>query len=563
LRHALVHIAALYFLTSFAAADVGSLEQREALFDYLLESTLGRTAFSPEKPNAIGLPAGTSMAEHVEAQFLVHRHLLVDAETDDELYRALSILSNVRRDTHLGVNRVDNGITPNVSQFANGPHWSHAPLKFKPDYGDLSDPYLFVSDFSQSWRDTLDQSERPQIGDRLIAINGQAAEDFLSEFEVYRSESSDAAMWWAMSFMVPVRVNGPFMHLYRNDNLIEFGFRRPSGEEYQLTAGFEPYDQIDWALHDNHWPFGEREGRQLRLHPDQYPDYVYVESTETYDLFRGPNPSDPILLQWHRFPGRQLEADIEHLLDYARENDLVAAGLIIDATMSTGGNRGAWALQRLQNQAFVQTFGNLRNSDVTVEIADALAGIAQASIDEHGGREEPFVQSGVASLDTGTFLLDWINEGIRLAIAADEEYSPNAPFKARMLPWDSDGGLTPVENALTGPLVVLLGPYGCSHIDQFAAMVIDNELGHTIGMPAGGCSNTWEYEEILTWPGTDTPIVEWQWTIGQTIRPNGEVLEGNPAMPAEYVPMTSENYPTYRTEIFERARAYVQEHGGR
>ena len=36
-------------------------------------------------------------------------------------------------------------------------------------------------------------------------------------------------------------------------------------------------------------------------------------------------------------------------------------------------------------------------------------------------------------------------------------------------------------------------------------------------------------------------------------------LEGNPAQPAELVPLTADTYLTYRADLFARARAYVEQ----
>ena len=66
-----------------------------------------------------------------------------------------------------------------------------------------------------------------------------------------------------------------------------------------------------------------------------------------------------------------------------------------------------------------------------------------------------------------------------------------------------------------------------------------------------------EYEEVLTFRGTDTPIVRWAWTAGQTIRPNGGVLEGNPAMVQDYVPLTRRNYEAYARDLIDRAEGYI------
>ena len=84
-------------------------------------------------------------------------------------------------------------------------------------------------------------------------------------------------------------------------------------------------------------------------------------------------------------------------------------------------------------------------------------------------------------------------------------------------------------------------------------MFADNGLATVIGMPTGGYSNTWEHEETLTFPGTDRPVAEFMWNIGHTLRPNTEILEGNPVTPDIHIPLTRENFRTYDRELLERA----------
>ena len=134
-------------------------------------------------------------------------------------------------------------------------------------------------------------------------------------------------------------------------------------------------------------------------------------------------------------------------------------------------------------------------------------------------------------------------------------YSNDVPFKLAHLPKYSDGVIQPAGQHFSGPVVCLLGPQGGSHLDQFASIVIDNALAHTIGMSTGGYSNTWEWEEVLTLPGTSRPLAQFMWSIGHTIRPNGEVLEGNPAEVVQYVPVTGENYSHYRSTLVKLALA--------
>jgi hypothetical protein len=78
-------------------------------------------------------------------------------------------------------------------------------------------------------------------------------------------------------------------------------------------------------------------------------------------------------------------------------------------------------------------------------------------------------------------------------------------------------------------------------------------------MPPGGYSNTWEWEEILELPGTDRPLVGFMYSIGHSIRPNGGILEGNPAAVDEWIPLTAENVESYYPLLLERVLALMGE----
>jgi len=77
--------------------------------------------------------------------------------------------------------------------------------------------------------------------------------------------------------------------------------------------------------------------------------------------------------------------------------------------------------------------------------------------------------------------------------------------------------------------------------NQFMATVLDNEPAAIIGVSAGGDSNTCEWEEVLRYPWAHQPVGGFMWSIGHTIRPNGEVMEGNPADVTYPLPLPSEN----------------------
>ncbi len=63
-------------------------------------------------------------------------------------------------------------------------------------------------------------------------------------------------------------------------------------------------------------------------------------------------------------------------------------------------------------------------------------------------------------------------------------------------------------------------------------------------------------ETGLPVPGLETPI-DLEWNIGHTIRPNGEVLEGNPAEAAEWIPFTRDTASTYFEDLIARAIRYL------
>jgi hypothetical protein len=189
-----------------------------------------------------------------------------------------------------------------------------------------------------------------------------------------------------------------------------------------------------------------------------------------------------------------------------------------------------------------------------------VAPFAQQKREEFEAREI-FDSGGPETVDDGTWLMDWIENDLLAALERGDSVTTPVPFKLAHAPKESDGVLQPATVHFRGPLVVLSGPDGGSHLDQFMSIVADNELGHIIGMPAGGYSNTWEWEEDLQFPGTDEPVVGFMWNIGHTIRPNGEVLEGNPAQVDEWIPLTADNAARYYDLILEAAWDHLAELG--
>jgi hypothetical protein len=52
--------------------------------------------------------------------------------------------------------------------------------------------------------------------------------------------------------------------------------------------------------------------------------------------------------------------------------------------------------------------------------------------------------------------------------------------------------------------------------------------------------------------------MRFMWSIGHTIRPNGEILEGNPAQVADFIPVTRDNYESYYQLLLARTLEYLR-----
>jgi hypothetical protein len=241
---------------------------------------------------------------------------------------------------------------------------------------------------------------------------------------------------------------------------------------------------------------------------------------------------------------------MDGLINYAEEQGLLDHHVIVDNTRGGGGgggarfeqSRGAYAFMRLQPRPYRTTGGTLKVSDMMARLTEDL--IRQL-------RAEPLPASG--ALDEGRWFLEWLENDARKAIADGRRYTNNVPHKLSAGPAWSDGIVEPAPVHFRGGLTLWLSPYGGSHADQFAAIVKDNELGHTMGMAEGGYSNIWDPVTVLRFPTTGRPIVGYQWSIGYTTRPNGEILQYNPAQPNEYIPQTRDNYVDYYKILLERS----------
>lgn len=500
--------------------DVGTEEDRAALFDFLVQSTVEWDAFA-SLPNHPYYQAHPKEGLDVVAEMERYRDELIAADTDEKMWFVLHKLSNARKDRHLNVEEVDGGLVVPDSLKVH----VEAPIRFATDFADLESRFFFVADRGTELA-SLANGSAPSLGDRLIAINGRSVNEWVEAWRPYQRYSKENHFWWRVAEEITrTRDHVPHSEFYGNMLVLELEGR--DGTRYELELPYEDPDGIQWEGHT------ERE----------YPGFSLVPGMgeyETYNLYLPDDDALPVvLLQWYGFRADLPEA-MDRLMEYAEEHGLLEHNVIVDATRSRGGSRGAYAVQRIQPRAFRTTFGNLK-------VSPAMERWVQDRIERI--RAEP--ASARETVDGGNWLLDWLETDVLEAIEAGNRYTNDVPFKGAHAPKWADGMIDPAPVHFRGDLTVWLSTRGGSHLDQFASQVVDNDLGHVMGMPAGGFSNTWQTTEVLRFPTTGAPIVSYQWSMGHSIRPNKEILQYNPAEVHEYIPQTRDNYFDYHARLLE------------
>lgn len=489
-------------------SGVGTPEFRAALADTILARTGRREAWSPHKREHFGF-------DPMEAMRAV-RSEVVAADTDEALFYALAKMSHARRDRHLDVSLVPGGLqVPDSAGLdvvdGDAVEPLRAPVRVFPDYG-LDGAAFFVGDHAAS------DTDLPPIGARVLEVQGMPVEDWYRAATPYMRHSTTADLRWELADAMTQRT-AVFPARLRPGDGIALRVRHPDGGERDYDLPAVAPSSLEWE------GIGE----------PRYDGFEPLLSTVTFDMLVD-EPREIIVLVWTGFRETMIE-DVDSLVHFAAERDLLDYTLVVDVTRSGGGSRGAWAVQRLQPRPFKVTFGNLRLSEVTRPFVEERRAAFEARRLEDSGVPE--------TIDDGTWLMEWFEADVLPALERGDEYTNDVPFKSAHAPRDSDGVLQPADVHFRGPFAVISGPSGGSHLDQFVHQVVDNDLGPVVGMPPGGYSNTWEWEEVLTFPGTDQPVVQFMWNIGHTITPNGEIAESNPAEIDEWIPLTAGNVREY------------------
>ena len=506
-----------------AFPKAGTPELRAELFDTIITRTERRGAFSPVKNERLGF-------DPIQEMERLH-DVVVSANTEQELYYALARLSHARRDRHLDLYLVAGGLElPDSAGLdvldGESKEPAQAPVRIFPDYSD-EDAGYFVGDraIDPRW------PELPAIGDQIMTVNGMSVDAWHDSATAFMRYSTSIALRWKLAEAMALST-AAFPGYLRAEELT-LVTRSSSGTESTYSLPFTDPSDLSWTGSGD----------------PNYPGLVLELGTPTYDLLVPEDGRRFVVLVWRGFR-ETMVPDVDALVAFAESRGLLDHALVMDVTRSRGGSLGAYAMQRLQPLPFKTTFGNLKISDVTEPfIEDKRLDFAARNINDGGVSE---------TIDDGNWLMSWLENDVLSALSRGEPYSSNVPFKLAHAPKESDGILEPAAKHFRGPIGIISGPSGGSHLDQFVSIIVDNGLGPVVGMPPGGHSNTWEWEEVLSFPGTDQPVVAFMWNIGHTIRPNGEIAEGNPAAVDEWIPLTSVNVQTYYSQMLERVLALLE-----
>ncbi|MDA8564114.1 hypothetical protein N9L06_06640, partial [Mariniblastus sp.] len=497
---------------------------RAALADYLIEKTVEREAFSPPKHKRLGFEPIVEMRKYRDA--------VVNANTEADLYIALQKMSNARHDRHLRVRQLDGGpsvvgvyaeVLQRIGMTIND---GVVPVKLAADFSKRSQPKLFIKEVGVVEGANADSIA---VGDWVTEVNGRTGRELEEELQSWFAYSTTENFWMNM----PARLTSFSTRLPPDfyAKTLSLKLENEDGEAYAVELPYLSPQTIKWS----------QENRKAK-----YPGFTQVKlrkaGCDSFDVYRPNSETDvkALVLDWHGF-NSDLERATNSLISFADKERLLHYDLIIDLTQSRGGSRGAYAIRRLTSKPFKTTFGNLRLSDAANEFVKRKSAQAQS----RGSSK--------------SMLMDWIDEEVRPAIAAGHEYTENVPFKCAHAPHDSDGIIKPAPKHFRGRMICWFGPSGGSHLDQFSAIVNDNDLAWTIGMQTGGYSNTWEHVEAVNFPISGKPAIQFMWSIGHTIRPNGQILEGNPAKVDKYIPITRENFASYRKLLLKTSLRSLRE----
>jgi len=466
------------------------------LYDCLYHSILRREAFSPVKDARLGL--------NFAQDALPLRQEFIDADTDLELMQAIVHLSALREDTHMKI--IDK---PN-NYFGSS---RSVPIRFLPEFG-TNNHTFFVANFDASLKSDKDLVNYSNLrkGDLLISVNDIPIAKYTEILSKHLGHSAENKFLWEAAENLHKKRKRLSLNLYTDDGFVKYTLQKSNGDQYFVSLKYGRTDRrLNLNLGANYLNLGYTKVNLLGI-------------TDNFEIYSKPNV---ILIELKglseydnnkTMSGRErldfFEAQLDSIFNWAMTNDRLNNRIILDATQAGGGMGAPLLVQRLAKRPFKTTYGNLRVSD-----------------DE--------VQNYVTN-NLGSRVTRWYQE----AVVNGSAYTTNRPFKLRYNEVN-DNGYMPPENNFTGQIIGLFSSQSGSNLDQLSAMLHDNNiLCHSFGYPTGGFSNTWEFEDEII-DDNGKKYCSFEWNIGHTIRPNGQILEGNPANVIEQVDLTRNNFEKY------------------
>ena len=473
------------------------------LFNYLTSSIFAREAFSPIKNQNLHID--------LKRQFKENRKSFLQANTDEDLYFEILKLSNLRRDSHLKMKPT----------FLESIDKKKLPITFMVVFEGKS-PLFIVDQIAHGFADAFPDL---RIGDELVQVGDMHFEDFIEVTKQYIPSSTNNNHYYRLA--EELSTNAFNLSKVVNLNNPVFTFRSIDHSTHRYTFSYHKKRELTFKELRKYKDFN------LVLTADNFNTYVHKEQ-------------QILLLEWLDFE-EDLPDDVDTLMEWAVHNDKLKHHLIIDATQSSGGINSIYALRRLINKPFKIIKGNLRISDITEKFIDII---------DKGALEYKAEYTKRAEIKPLIELVDWLKGQVIDSCKSDAEYSNNVVFKMRYN--THNDSIYRFDTHFDGEIVTLFSPKVGSQIDQMASILKDNQLAYSIGQTTGGFSNTWEWKEPIINPNTGNIVCNFMWNIGHTIRPNGEILEGNPAEVDYYLPPTKDNFLHYKNILVDKSIEYLQ-----
>lgn len=497
------------------STSIGTIDDRQKLFDGLLEETLAVESITREK-NVKYQQDILANLKSMESEFL-------SANTDEELFFAIVKFRCMTRDPHLEISPVKGGLKLHRQPSLR------APLQFSTDFSTPERPFMFLSNYTENIRELSDTEEYPGLGDKVIKVNEIAVNEYVERAKAYLRYATSEHLWMRLSTTLGLR-DELYLPSWMYEDQFTVTLQGEKDREYDLSVPYLRFSHMKWV--------SDRE--------TLYPDFSRKLGTPSFNAYLPRDRGKKVLvLDWKGF-GNSLVRDLDELMDLAESEDLLDHDLIIDMTRSKGGSQGDELVRIISSRPYVTTFGNIKLSERSIDFV-------RSELEPECHRILSVKDAGEKERTQAEWLLSWIVDDIYPRFEKGEEYSSQAPFKCMAAPYDSGGIVFPYDRHFRGRVACLFSPWSGSHVDQFAAIVADNDLATSIGMPTAGYSNTWEKEDVLFFEDSKNPIVLYTWSLGDTFCPEGKLIAGNPKPVDVFIPQTRENYKNYRNVLVERA----------